>query len=41
MIDDLDGENEAVQTVAFSLDSISYEIDLSDFDLKKSKQLPM
>jgi hypothetical protein len=30
MIDDLDGENEAVQTVAFSLDSISYEIDLSE-----------
>ncbi len=27
MIDDLDGENEAVQTVAFSLDSISYEIE--------------
>jgi len=25
MIDDLDGENEAVQTVAFSLDSVSYE----------------
>ena len=30
MIDDLDGENEAVQTVAFSLDSVSYEIDLGD-----------
>ena len=30
MVDDLDGENEAVQTVAFSLESVSYEIDLSD-----------
>ncbi len=30
MIDDLDGEDVAVQTVAFSLDSVSYEIDLSD-----------
>ncbi len=30
MIDDLDGENEAVQTVAFSLDSVSYELDLSE-----------
>lgn len=30
MIDDLDGESEAVQTVAFSLDSVWYEIDLSE-----------
>jgi len=30
LIDDLDGESEAVQTVAFSLDSVSYEIDLGD-----------
>ncbi len=30
MIDDLDGENEAVQTVAFSLDNIPYQIDLSE-----------
>ena len=30
MVDDLDGENEAVQTAAFSLESVSYEIDLSD-----------
>ncbi len=30
MIDDLDGDSEAVETVRFGLDSTSYEIDLSD-----------
>jgi hypothetical protein len=30
MIDDLDGESEAVETVCFGLDNISYEIDVSD-----------
>jgi len=30
MIDDLDGESEAVETVRFGLDRISYEIDVSD-----------
>jgi len=30
MIDDLDGESEAVETVRFGVDSISYEIDVSD-----------
>ncbi len=30
MIDDLDGESEAVETVRFGLDDTSYEIDLSD-----------
>jgi len=30
MIDDLDGESEAVETVRFGLEDTSYEIDLSD-----------
>jgi len=30
IIDDLDGESEAVETVRFGLDSIPYEIDVSD-----------
>jgi len=30
MIDDLDGRSEAVETVRFGLDSVSYEIDVSD-----------